>query len=397
MGQSREPNDQDRSGRPASVAQAVAWIDQATCCLPAERVPLDDAVGRVLAADCRADRAMPQHDRAALDGFAVRAQQSIGAGAYNPLTLPAIVVAAGDLLPTEMNAVVPLAAADPEGTGMVALVEPVSPGENVQLRGAVAAAGAALVRSGTRLAARHIGLLAAAGIAEIAAVRQPRVSLLLVGPTASQGLRDSNRPMLRALVRRDGGIIADEVAATRERSTLAAALAAAGGELVLVVGGSGAGPDDHAAAALAEAGELALHGLALHPGETSGFGSLGGTRPVVLLPGAPPACLWSYELFAGRAIRRLGGRDPALPFRSCRVTAARKIISTIGIAEVCPVRLGETAQTIEPLPSFAEIGLGAVAIADGVTIVPAASEGHAQGAEVTIYLFEDHHGLRIGL
>jgi molybdopterin molybdotransferase len=387
-------NGRARSGRPASLAEAITWVDHATSQLPAEEVLLDYAADRVVADDCRADRAIPERHRAALDGFAVAAQQSVGAGAYNPLALPAIIVAAGDPLPAGTDTVVPLAAAELEGIGAVSLVEPVASGENVRRAGAEAAAGAVLVSSGTRLAARHIGLLAAAGIGEIAATRRPRVSVLLVGPSPSQGVPDSNRPMLRALVRRDGGEIVDEVRVARDWSALTGALAAVGGDIALVVGGTGDGHDDHAAAALAEAGELVLHGVALRPGETTGCGLLDGTRPVLLLPGAPASCLWSYEFFAGRAIRRLGGRDPALPFRRCQMTIARKIVSVIGMTEICPVCRGEAAGSIEPLPSFAEIGLAATA-ADGFVIVPQASEGYPHGARATVHLYQDFCGGRI--
>jgi len=89
-------------------------------------------------------------------------------------------------------------------------------------------------------------------------------------------------------------------------SPIRAALVGAGVDIALVIGGTGPGIDDHSAAALAEAGELAIYGLALRPGETTGLGRTVSGMPVVLLPGAPAACLWSYELFAGRAIRRLG-------------------------------------------------------------------------------------------
>ena len=106
----------------------------------------------------------------------------------------------------------------------------------------------------------------------------------------------------------------------------------------------------------------------------------------MLLPGAPAACLWSYELFAGRAIRRLGGRGPELPYRSREMITARKIVSAIGMTEICPVRCG-AGDTVEPVPSFAEIGLMAAVGADGFVIVPEGSEGYPQGGRVTVYLY----------
>ena len=158
---------------------------------------------------------------------------------------------------------------------------------------------------------------------------------------------------------------------------------------MLVIGGTGRGRDDHAAAALAAAGKCAIHGVALLPGETTGLGhNVGGVR-VVLLPGAPAACLWSYELLAGRAIRRLGGRNPELPFQSREVVTARKIVSSLGMTEICAVRFGD-GETVEPLPSFAEIGLMAAVGADGFVIVPQGSEGFPEGARITVHLYGDY-------
>jgi molybdopterin molybdotransferase len=362
-----------------SVEAAIAWTDSATLRLETEEVALNQASGRVLGADIHSAVPIPPVDCAAVDGFAVRAADSLGAGAYNPLALSSIAVAAGEALPDAMNAVVPLELADWDDAGRVVLVEPVIGGANVDRRGAVADAGALLAAAGTRLAPRHIGLIAAAGLAKVSLVRRPRVRLVIAGSVRSGTAKDSDGPMLLAAIARDGGVILE--------SPLAEALVAAGADIVLVVGGTGPGREDRSAAALAAAGTLDIHGVALVPGETAGFGRTAAGVPVLLLPGGSAACLWSYELFAGRAIRRLGGRDPALPYRSRTMTTARKIVSSIGTTEICPVRRRPDGQ-IEPVASFAEIGMMAAAQADGFLIVSEASEGYAQGASVTPYFYD---------
>ena len=267
------------------------------------------------------------------------------------------------------------------------MVEAVAAGDNVEHQGAIATIGATLVPAGTRLAARHIGLLTSAGLSEVPVVRRPRVRILIAKPAKAGAWEDSNGPMIRAAVERDGGVVGECVAVERDLMAIRAALVEAGVDIVLVIGGTGPGIDDHSAAALAEAGELAIHGVALRPGETAGLGRTVSGVPVVLLPGAPAACLWSYELFAGRAIRRLGGRGPELPYRSREMITARKIVSAIGMTEICPVRCG-AGDTVEPVPSFAETGLMAAVGADGFVIVPEGSEGYPQGARVTVYLYE---------
>jgi molybdopterin molybdotransferase len=182
-------------------------------------------------------------------------------------------------------------------------------------------------------------------------------------------------------------VVVDILAAEQSRQGIRSALEMDGADIVLVVGGSGPGANDHAAAALAEAGNLAIHGIALRPGETAGLGYTRGGVPVILLPGSPGACLFGYEMLAGRAVRSLGGRDRALPYRTRIMRVARKIVSAIGMTEICPVRCA-APDTAEPLPSFSEIGLMAAVAGDGFVIVPEGSEGHPQGAPVTVYLYE---------
>jgi molybdopterin molybdotransferase len=371
-----------------SVEAAIAWVGAVTNCLGTEDVPLRTARGRVLAEPIRARAPIPGSNRAALDGFAVEASASLGASAYNPVRLPLIAVAAGDALPARSDAIIPLGRAELDGQAGIEVVEAVAAGDNVAQQGAIATIGAMLVRAGTRLAARHIGLLASAGLFEVPVFRQPRVRTLIVNPGKGGGTwEDSNGPMVYAAVGRDGGVFGEGVAVARDEAAIRAALLASDADIVLVIGGTGPGSDDHSTAALAAAGELEIHGVTLNPGETTGLGRTVSGAPVMLLPGAPAACLWSYELFAGRAIRRLGGIGADLPYRSREMIMARKIVSTLGMTEICPVRFGAN-DTVEPLPSFAEIGLMAAAGAHGFVIVAQGSEGYQQGARVSVYLYD---------
>ncbi len=365
---------------PVSVEAALAWIDGATRCLETDEVALSQAFGRVLGEDIRAAAPIPPVDCAAIDGFAVHAIESIGAGAYNPLAVPSVPVEAGEALPAGTDAVVPLDHVEFVNRGEVVLVEPVAPGANVDRQGAVSAAGGLLTTAGTRLMPRHIGLLATAGFARLPLIRRPRVGVAIAGAVRSGAAADRDSPMQHAAIERDGGVILE--------SPLAGAFFATEADIVLIAGGTGFGCEDRSAAALAAGGTLDIHGVTLVSGETTGFGRTAAGVSIVLLPGAPAACLLSYELFAGRAIRRLGGRDPALPYRSRTVTTARKIVSSIGATEICPVRLRSDGR-IEPIVSFAEIGLMAAVQADGFVIIPEANEGYPSGASVTAYLYDE--------
>jgi molybdopterin molybdotransferase len=362
---------------PVSIESALAWIDGATRRLEAEEVLLERAADRVVAADLRAHTPIPAADCAAIDGFAVLASESLGAGTYNPLVLSAEAVEAGEKLPPGTDAVVPFDHAEPESPGRVVLVEPIAPGANLERRGAVAESGKVLVRAGTQLAPHHLGMLAAAGFTRLPVIRRPLVRLVIAATERSGPPIDSNGPMLRALIARDGGMVV--------ASELIEAFAA-GADMIVVAGGTGRGDGDRSAAALAAQGSLDIRGVALIPGETASFGRASAGAAAMLLPGTPAACLWNYELFAGRAIRRLAGRDSDLPYRSSSATTARKIVSPIGIAEICAIRRLPDDR-VEPVASFSEAGLMAAIEADGFVIVPAASEGYPAGATITAYFY----------
>jgi molybdopterin molybdotransferase len=396
------------SANRARVEDAVAWIDALAAPLGREDVSVEDAAGRVLCEDVLAAADVPPFDRAAVDGIAVRADETVGASTYNPLTfrlaaaadvaadLPAgaaMRLGAGDRLPRGTDAVVPLDQVGPDEGGACAIVEPVAAGNEVERAGSQGARGTTLLSVGRRLQPGDIGLLASAARTRVGVVRRPRVHCVLSGEARDAGTTlppgavcDANAPMLRALIERDGGV-AVQHRVERRLETLRSALDSPA-DIVLFIGGAGGVSNDLAAAVLAEAGTLAIDGVALRPGAATGIGRTAACVPVLLLPGTPVACLWAYEFFAGRAIRSLGGRSPAWPFASRTATATRKIVSEIGMAEVVPVRQvnGDGA---EPLPSFAAAGLRAVTEADGFVVVPEGSEGYQRGTTVNVYLYDE--------
>jgi molybdopterin molybdotransferase len=396
-------------GRAGSVEEAWAWIDALAAPLGPEQVPVAEAAGRILAEEVRAAFDLPPFDRAAVDGLAVRADETVGAGAYNPLPfrlapaaggeLPAgaaVRLDAGEPLPRGADAVVPLDRVGAHDGAVCEVIEAVVAGNEVERAGAHGARGdVAVGGTGRRLGPGDIGVLASAGLVGVAVAGRPRVRCLVMEgavdagvPLPAGAVYDADGPMLGALIARDGGVAVARARVARDRAALCDALGGVVADMVLVVGGTGRGSNDHAAAALAEAGELAIHGVALRPGETAGLGRTAAGVPVVLLPGAPAACLWAYEMLAGRAIRRLGGHDPALPFARVEMTAARKIVSELGMTEVCAVRCVGGGGA-EPLAPFAEAGLKAVTEGDGFVLVPEGSEGYQKGAAVTVYLYDE--------
>jgi len=373
----------------SSLAAAQAWIDGHAQPPAPRAVPLALAAGLVLAEPVAAAWDVPDSARAARDGVAVAAADTLGAGPYNPIVLPgAVPLSAGTPLPPGTDAVLSVESLQILGA-LVEAVDSVAPGAGVERRGAALKAGAPVLDAGRRLRPSDLGLLAALGLDDLNVWPRPRVRVLLAG-----GPRSGNEALavlLDGLVRRDGG--APEPAGPlpaapflADRASLAGAFARPGADLILSAGRTGLGSDDVAPAALADAGALAMHGIALRPGDSAGLGLVAGV-PVVLLPGEPMACLAAYELLAGRAVRRMAGRPAALPLPALTAVTARKLVSEIGCVDLHRVRLTADGR-VEPVASPAVPGLAAAARADGFVLIPAESEGLPEGSPVTIYLFD---------
>jgi molybdopterin molybdotransferase len=395
----------------ADVADVIALLDRRIAPLPAETVPLAQAAGRVLAADVVADLAVPGFDRTAMDGYALRAEETFGASPYNPLDLAVVGVAlpgrpypaevqpgqavrvmTGAPLPQGADAVLPAEQAQ-EAEGRLKVHEPTSPGRHVGRRGEDVAPGRTVLPEGRRLRPQDVGLLAAIGAAAVAVVRRPRIDVLVTGdellPAGSrpEGCRivDSNSLMLAALVTRDGGEPRLPGILPDRRDVLREALAGSSADLVLVSGGSSVGQEDHAPSLLAELGDLLVHGVALRPASPTGVGFLG-DRPVFLLPGNPVSCLCAYDLFAGRAVRFLGDLAPEMPYRTARLPLAGKVSSAVGRVDYVRVRVRDSAA--EPLAVSGASLLSTTTAADGFVLVPRDLEGYPPGEAVTVHIYD---------
>ena len=399
----------------ADVDEVWRLVHDLARLLSTEAVGLDEAAGRVLACEVIAPVAVPSFARAAMDGYAVRGEETFGASDYNPLTFRLIGEAmpgrpfAGTLEPGQAvrimtGAPVPRGAdsvvmaeyaRESEGPSgrEVAVTESVPPGRHVGQVGEDIEAGQALLRPGRVLRPQDVGVLASVGIGTIPVIRRPVIRLVITGdellPPGSQPagaqIVDSNSIMLQALIRRDGGIpIRDQIVPDR-REAVEAAILDPRGDLVLVSGGSSVGMEDHAPLVLAEHGQLLVHGVAMRPSSPTGLGRLG-NRLVFLLPGNPVSCLSAYEFFAGRAVRLLGGRSPGWPHRQLRARLARKIASAVGRVDYVRVRLTEAG--VESLAISGASILSSTIRADGFVVVGKDSEGHAPGEEVLVYLYD---------
>jgi molybdopterin molybdotransferase len=350
-----------------------------------------------------------------MDGYAVRGAETFGASDYNPLSFrvlgeampgrpfagtvesgQAVRIMTGAPLPRGADAVVMAEYAtelDSGGGREVSVTEPVPPGRHVGAVGEDIEAGQVVLRAGRVLRPQDIGVLASVAVAHVPAVRQPVVRLIITGDEllppgsapAAWKIIDSNSLMLEALVRRDGGTPLCEAIVPDRRSAVEAAITDPRGDLILVSGGSSVGAEDHAPMVVADRGELLVHGVAMRPSSPTGMGRIG-NRLIFLLPGNPVSCLAAYDFFAGLAIRLLGGRPAAWPYREIRARLTAKIASAVGRLDYVRVRLNEAG--VEPLAISGASVLSSTTRADGFVVVSRDSEGHPLGDEVTVYLYD---------
>jgi len=399
--------------RRQTVAAALEQLDALLHRLPAEAIPLHAAAGRVLAGAIVSTVDVPGFDRATMDGYAVMADSTEGATPYNRVALSvvgdampgspfskscppgaAVRIMTGAPIPVGCDSVLPaeFVEAEPGSSTRVMAVAVVSPGKNVGRRGEDIVRGATLFEAGRVLRPQDLGVMSSIGHGTVNVIRKPRVRLVITGnellPAGSMPrdfqITDANGPMLTALAERDGGIVDFPGLVPDEPGAILDALRA-GGDVVVVSGGSSVGIEDHAPMLLSEHGALAVHGVAMRPSSPAGFGTLGGAL-VFLLPGNPVSALCAYDFFAGRAIRALGGRPTAWPYRSTRGILVRKISSPIGRLDYARVRVDNGR--VEPLSVSGASVLSSTTRADGFVIVDDDSEGFPAGADVVVWLYE---------
>jgi putative molybdopterin biosynthesis protein len=366
----------------AARARLQAHLDLAP--LAGETIALAAALQRVLASDVAAPIDVPPFDRSGVDGFAVRAADTAGASDTAPrrLQLNAEVIACGHVAQCEVQAGTATAIATggmlPRGADAVVMIEqtdlleseppaitvrrPVAPGQFIGFAGSDIARGETLLRRGTRLGSREIGMLAACGIAQVDVVRRPKVAVLSTGdelvapgqPLKPAGVYDSNAAIIAAAVAEAGGAAVafgafpdDEVAL---ELAVRAALAAC--DMVVLSGGTskGAGDLSHRIVSRLGAPGVLVHGVALKPGKPLCL-AVAERKPVVVLPGFPTSAIFTFHAFVAPLIRSWAGL-PVQAAETVQATVPVRIASELGRQEFVLVSLvlGEHGPIAFPSP-----------------------------------------------
>jgi molybdopterin molybdotransferase len=387
-----------------TVVDAARPIDRT------ESLPLVVADGRVVAHDVRATGDVPPFDRAAMDGYAVIAQDTFGAGRDNPKIIRSVdtiytgaassrriapgecvEIATGAPLPDGADAVVMVEETERADGAAVRVFTPVYPGQHVGRRAGDVSAGQSVLAGGAVLNPSRIGVLAAIGTLEIDVYVRPRVAILSTGneivdpgqPLAPGQIYDINRFTLSAIIHAHGGTVGAAATVPDTLAELRRAMAsAASDDLIIFSGGSSVGERDLIVDVLQEAGEVIFHGIAVKPGKPTILGKVGG-KPVVGMPGNPTSCLSNAHVLLIPMLRKMARLPEYFP-RIVTAALARRIVSTTGRHQIYTVRVADGTA----IPAFkGSSDITSMAHADGYIEIPAQTDIVEAGETVEVKLF----------
>ncbi len=383
-----------------------------------EYVGLDYALDRVLAEDIRSQEDVPPFDRAAMDGYAVRAEDTYGASQHSPIVLrvigeiqagrkislevragEAVRIHTGAALPKGANAVVEVENSEESG-GMVRIYEQVPPFRNVSRRGEDIRAGEVLLPKGTIIGAFELGLLASINKKEVLVRRKPVISmistgheLIEVGEERVPGkIVNSNRWLVKGIVEENGGLFSYEGIVRDDADLLARRISRCKqANIVVTSGGTSVGTSDFVPDALEKLeAKIVVHGVGVMPGKPTLLAVLSDGRPFIGLPGYPVSAAVGALLFLVPLIERFLGIKGERMINTLRARLVGKVPSRPGILHFARVKLKKSGNEWLATPvrvSGAGIASSLVK-ADAFLIVPENIEGYKEGEIVEVLPFK---------
>lgn len=372
-----------------------------------ETLPIDDTLGRVLAADVVAIHSTPPFNRATMDGYAVVAADTTNASQETPIALKIIEEVFAGSVPTKKlsngEAIqIATGARMPEGADTVVMVEDTrrngnlvdifkyAAGNNITLKGSDIKEGEIILKAGTVLDPAKIGVLASQGLPEIEVYVKPTVAIMPtgeeiipVGHRLKEGrIYDINSHTLASVIRQNGGIpLVMPITSDDMRNLKASLEKALACDMVVTSGGSSVGEKDFLSEMLAAMGEVKFHGVKLKPGKPTAFAVIKG-KAVLGMPGYPTSCLINAYLLLAPALRKMA-RLPAGNKAEVAAKLGESVRGAPGRVMFLPVRLeGNKVYSV-----FKDSGaITSVARADGYIVVPQDTEW-PEGASVSVTLF----------
>jgi molybdenum cofactor synthesis domain-containing protein len=374
-----------------------------------ERVRVDLADGRVIAAPVTATSDVPPFVRAAMDGYAVKAADTFGATTHAARVLRSVEtvftgqvptrpvgigdcteIATGAPVPEGADAVVMVEDTEKDAGGAVRVFSPVYPGQNVTRQGADITTGQVVLKAGDVLNPSRIGAVAALGVIDVEVYAQPRVAILSTGnevvdpgvPLKPGHIYDINKFTLSAILRQHGAVPVPQPTAVDAVPELKRALEACLAEdVVLFSGGSSVGERDLIMDVVEQMGRVVFHGIAVKPGKPTLFGLIDG-KPVFGMPGYPTSCLSNAYMLLVAPLRTMGHLPPWAP-RTVTLPVGQRVVSTTGRHQFYTVRIVDG----QAMPAFKASGdITSMSQADGYIEIPAQIDIVEKGQMVEVTL-----------
>jgi molybdenum cofactor synthesis domain-containing protein len=393
-----------------------------------ESIPILDSLGRVLSEDVYAPVDVPPFDRAAVDGFALKAENTYGASPSNPVVfdvvgssemgqVPSVRVNnfeaarifTGAPLPEGTNSVVMLEYTNEISADKIEAVNAVTPWRNASKRGEDIKKNEKVLARGLVLRSQDIGIIASVGRRKVMVARKPRIAVLstgneLVEPTEDipRGkIIDSNKYSISSAVKEAGAdpimlrIARDDPSEIRSRLDQGCRVA----DMIITIGATSVGSKDYLPNVVKSMGKpgIIVHGISMKPGSPTALAAVNG-KPVVLLPGNPAAAFISFFVFVRKIIGRMLGLDESIRNLTIRASLTRRVPSTIGMRNYVRVFVKKSGGSYlaEPIRIAGAGILSSVTKANGLLVIPEDREGFERGEEVDIVILRDIWGDEVG-
>ncbi len=375
-----------------------------------EKVRVSEAMGRITAQPIYAERSAPGYFASAMDGIAVKAEDTAGASERRPIILTkgeqALLVDTGEPVPNKFNAVIKIEEVNETEGGNYKIEKGTTPWHNVRSPGESVIKGQMILPTNHKLAARDIGAILESGITEITVRKKPVIGIMptgteLVPPEVEpeQGqLTEFNSAMLSAGINSWGAcahntdIIPDNYEEIKEKFIAEHK----NNDITVIIAGSSAGEEDYTVKILQEMGDIIVHGINIMPGKPVILAVVDG-KPVIGLPGYPIAALLNCYIFIRSLIYSLLGLNvPDIP----RIEAElkRKLPSQVGLEEFIRVNIGEIEGQMIAVPGKrGSAAMSSLLKSDGIAVIPGQKEGLAAGSKTSVYIINSDKNINNNL
>ena len=381
-----------------------------------DEVETSKALNRILGTDIISELDIPPFDRSAMDGYAVKAEDTFGASPSNPKTIKkigtieigeqtdlvlksgdAIRISTGAVIPQGANSVIKIEDTDIDGQ-IISLYASIVPGKNISKRGEDIPRGTDILGTGITIKASHIALLSSLGIKHVIVKKKPKVSVFAVGdelievgnPLPTNKIYNSNSPMVSSLVETYGGSVVRELNIKDDKDEIRNNLinSSTDSQIIIFTGGTSVGTKDFLPETIHENGEVLVHGIAMRPGSPALIG-LKDQSLVFCLPGTPVAAYICFLSIVGTTIKKMLGCVKVDPRVEIIATISKDVpVSRMGYRHFLRVKLEKKGNNLLALPVKLK-GSGIISSltqSDGIVEISEDKEGLKKGEEVSVYL-----------